>query len=81
MKDEIPVAGCAYQDDTCWFRMDAVTSALNAGCRAQLDNLYIGDTSVFPERRGGEPGAHCDGQRAPRRRSPAHAAGLTRGER
>ena len=48
MKDEIPVTGCVYQDDTCWFRMDAVTSALNAGSRAQLDNLYIGDTSVFP---------------------------------
>jgi hypothetical protein len=31
--------------------------------------------------RGGEPGAHRDRQRAPRRRSPAHAADLTRGER
>ena len=57
MKDEIPVAGCAYQDDTCWFRMDAVTSALNAGCRAQLDNLYVGDTSVFPSIGAVNPGS------------------------
>ena len=47
MKNEIPVAGCAsgrYRR----FGMDAVTSALNTDCRAQLDNLYVVDTSVFP---------------------------------
>ena len=81
MKNEIPVAGFTHQADTSRFGMDPVTSALNTDCRAQLDNLYVVDTSVFPEHRGGEPGAHCDSQRAPRRRTPAHAAGLTRGER
>jgi choline dehydrogenase-like flavoprotein len=81
MKNEIPVAGCAHQAGTCRFGMDPVTSALNTDCRDQLDNLYVVDTSVFPEHRAGEPGAHRDGQRAPRRRTHAHAAGLTRGER
>ena len=79
MKDEIPVAGCAYQDDTCWFRMDAVTSAFNEGCRAQLDNLYIGDTSVFPS-----VGAKNRGLTAMANalRVGDHlTAGLTRGER
>ena len=48
MKNEIPVAGCAHQAGTCRFGMDPVTSALNTDCRAQLDNLYVVDTSVFP---------------------------------
>ena len=48
MKNEIPVAGCAHQAGTCRFGTDPVTSALNTDCRAQLDNLYVVDTSVFP---------------------------------
>jgi choline dehydrogenase-like flavoprotein len=48
MKNQIPVAGCAHQAGTCRFGMDPVTSALNTDCRAQLDNLYVVDTSVFP---------------------------------
>ena len=35
----------------------------------------------FPEHRRGEPGAHRDSQRAPRRRPPARTVGLMRGER
>jgi hypothetical protein len=35
----------------------------------------------LPNHRGGEPGAHRDSQRSPTQRPPAHAAGLTRGER
>ena len=34
----------------------------------------------LPDHRGDEPGAHRDCQRAPTRRPPAPAAGLTRGE-
>lgn len=48
MKNEIPVAGSAHQAATCRFGMDPVTSALNTDCRAQLDNLYVVEASVFP---------------------------------
>jgi choline dehydrogenase-like flavoprotein len=48
MKNEIPVAGCAHQAGTCQSGTDPVTSALNTDSRAQLDNLYVVDTSVFP---------------------------------
>jgi choline dehydrogenase-like flavoprotein len=51
-----PVAGCAHQAGTCRFGMDPVTSALNTGCRAQLDNLYVVDTSVFPNIGAENPG-------------------------
>ena len=63
------------QDDTSGSVGMRCTSALNAGCRAQLDNLYIGDTSVFP--RVGSA------QRWPTHSASAThlPAGLTRGER
>ena len=49
MKNDIPVAGCAYQAGTCRFGSDPATSALNVDCRAhEVDNLYVVDTSVFP---------------------------------
>jgi choline dehydrogenase-like flavoprotein len=46
MKNEVPVAECAHQADTSRFGMGPVTSALNTDCRAQLDNLYVVDTSI-----------------------------------
>jgi hypothetical protein len=41
MKNEIPVAGCAHQADTCWFGMDLVTSALNTDCRASTTSTSL----------------------------------------
>jgi choline dehydrogenase-like flavoprotein len=48
MKNEIPVAGVAHQAGTVRFGDDPATSPLNMDCRAQVDNLYVADTSVFP---------------------------------
>jgi choline dehydrogenase-like flavoprotein len=58
--------------------MDAVTSALNAGCRAQLDNLYIGDRSVFPSVAAKNWGLTA---MANALRVGDHLPGLTRGKR
>ena len=55
MMNDISMAGCAHQVGTCRFGMDPVTSAFNADCRAQLDNLYVADTSVFPSIRVANP--------------------------
>jgi choline dehydrogenase-like flavoprotein len=46
MKNETPVARCARQAGT--WQSGPETSALNTDSRAQIDNLYVVDTSVFP---------------------------------
>jgi choline dehydrogenase-like flavoprotein len=49
MKNDIPEAGCAHQAGTCRFGSDPADSVLNTDCRAhELDNLYVVDTSIFP---------------------------------
>ena len=55
MKNEIPVARCARQAGTSQSGTDLVTSALNTDSRAQIDNLYVVDTSVFPSIRAVNP--------------------------
>jgi hypothetical protein len=54
------------------------------GGRVRAAGRYLtvrhGFGHVGVEDRGDEPGAHRDSQRAPTRRPPAPAAGLTRGE-
>ncbi len=74
LENKIPVAGVAHQAGTCRFGTDPASSALDTNCKAhELDNLYVVDTSFFPEHLRGQPRAHGDGQRAARRRPPAAA--------
>ena len=78
MGKHIPIAGVAHQAGTCRFGTDPATSVLDVNCKAhELDNLYVVDTSFFPEHRRGEPGADGDGQRDPRRRPSARRASGT----
>ena len=80
MKNDIPVAGVAHQAGTCRFGDDPTTSVLNRDCRAnELDNLYVVDTSVFPEYRRGQSRFDGDGELAPCRRSPGRASRVTPG--
>ena len=63
MKNDIPVAGCAYQAGTAWVRDRSATSVLDTNCKAhEVDNLYVVDTGFFLEHRRGEPGADRDAQ-------------------
>ena len=80
LKNEIPVAGCAHQAGTCRFGTDPES----VGARYRLPGARArqplrGRHELLPEHRGGQPGAHRDGQRAACRRPPPRAAG--RGER
>ena len=80
MKNEIPVAGCAHQAGTCRFGTDPATSVLERrlqGPRARQPLRRRHEH--LPEHRRGQPGADGDGERAPGRRPPARAAGVTAG--
>ena len=61
MHMSIKIAGVAHQVGTCRFGADPAASVLDTNCKAhELDNLYVVDTSFFPEYRRGESGAHGD---------------------
>ena len=75
MDMSIPVAGVAHQAGTCRFGTDPATSVLDeqlqgARGRQPLRRRH----QLLPEHRRGEPGAHRDGERDPRRRAPARTA-------
>ena len=72
LKNEIPVAGCAHQAGTCRFGTDPDSSVLNTDCRAHERRQPVRRRhELLPEHRRGQPGAHRDGERDPRRRPPA----------
>jgi len=58
----IPIAGVGHQSGTCRFGTDPKNSVLDVNCKAhELDNLYVVDTSFFPQHRRGE--SFVDGHR------------------
>ncbi len=76
MKNEIPVAGVAHQVGTCRMGNAPETSVVRqrvscARARQPVRRRH----ERLPEHRGGEPGAHGNGQLVARRRSPARAPG------
>ena len=74
MKNDIPVAGCAHQAGTARFGTDPATSVLEHGLpRARARQPLRRRHERLPLDRRGEPGAHGDGELAPRRRPPARA--------
>jgi hypothetical protein len=77
MENEIPVAGCAHQAGTLPVRLRSG----HVGVAGPSSTTSTSWTRAFSRASGQRTRAHRDGQRAPRRRPPAHAAGLMRGER
>ena len=76
MKNDIPVAGCAHQAGTVRFGTDRATSVLDIELQgARAGQPLCRRHQLFPEHRGGEPGAHRDGQRPAGRRSPVSRLG------
>ena len=72
LKNEIPVAGVAHQAGTCRFGNDP--ELIRARCRlqgARARQPVRGRHELLPQHRGREPGPHCDGKRAARRRPSA----------
>ncbi len=70
----IPIAGVAHQAGTCRFGHDPA----DVGARRELQGARARQPlrrrhELLPEHRRGEPGAHGDGERDPRRRAPARA--------
>ena len=78
MNMNIPVAGCAHQAGTVPLRerpgdLGARRELPRPRGRQPLRRRH----ELLPEHRRGEPGAHRDGERDPRRRAPARPTGLT----